>query len=665
MTRKPINVGLIFLLAAFLFSCAEGQKQFETGMQLSKAGKHTDAIAYLEQAIAKEPNNVEYQKALSNLKETLISDYVSQGSKALSAQSPVTMTALNSAKARLAKAKEIDSNHPSVKKLSGEIDRHENSLLSETKSLYAQAKGFISAEEWLKAYFSLQQIQGIFPNYEDSSQLLSQTALNGSQALYGRARALFDKDDFRGALKYLNEAISLKPDHKPSLDLLALAKERDNKNYFVDQGKKAAVAQDWSKALTAYNKALEYAPGDESLKPLIATVVQKLGSHYIQTAKGQMSDGWLFKAFESYNVALKNAADPNSSELRSLRNQLASQAGTLAAKFKDQKKYGAAWFWYTSLKGIEPDYPEIFSTNLSMEDKVKQRVQKSIAVFDFSSPSGYKDAGIIVANNLITYLFKNASGDVKILERENLKSILEEMKLGQIGVVSEQTAKEMGRVYGIDVAVMGSVLLYQVETATSQGTKTVRYQIGTEIQDNIEYLNWIAKNPNAPPSLLATAPSAKITTPKYTEKDYIVSNHKKVGFVQLSFRIVDVRTGENIQVRTIERKEVVEDDASAGLPEANVKYDPLVIPTDTELLQKMTSEVVAELGREALKPLNNLEKTYFQAGEQFIKRRERLNAAESFVDAVFDEKMKMIQGSPLSLKAMENLEDIFRNYKEN
>jgi len=665
MTRKPINAGLVFLLAAFLFSCAAGQQQFETGMKLSKAGKNTDAIAYLEQAIEKEPNNVEYQKALSDLKETLISDYVSQGSKAISAQSPVTVTAINSAKARLVKAKEIDPNHPSVKKLSGEIDRHENSLLSETKNLYAQAKNFITAEEWLKAYFSLQQIQGIFPNYEDSSQLLSQTALNGSEALYGKAKTFFDKDDFRSASRYLNEAISLKPDHKPSLDLLALVEERDNKNYFVDQGKKAAVAQDWSKALTAYNKALEYAPGDESLKPLIATVVQKLGTYYIQTAKSQMSDGWLFKAFESYNIALKNAADPNSSELRSLRNELASQAGTLAAKFKDQKKYGAAWFWYTRLKGIEPDYPEIFSNNLAMEDKVRQRVQKSIAVFDFSSPSGHKDAGIIVANNLITYLFKSASGDIKILERENLKSILEEMKLGQIGVVSEQTAKEMGRVYGIDVAVMGSVLLYQVESSVSQGTKTVRYQIGTEIQDNIEYLNWIAKNPNAPPSILATAPPAKITTPKYTEKDYIVSNHKKVGFVQLSFRIVDVRTGENIQVRTIERKEVIEDDTSAGLPEANVKFDPLVIPTDTELLQKMTGEVVAELGREALKPLNNLEKTYFQAGEQFIKRRERLLAAESFVDAVFDEKMKMIQGSPLSLKAIENLEDIFRNYKEN
>ncbi|MBU4009631.1 MAG: hypothetical protein KJ882_02595, partial [Proteobacteria bacterium] len=91
----------------------------------------------------------------------------------------------------------------------------------------------------------------------------------------------------------------------------------------------------------------------------------------------------------------------------------------------------------------------------------------------------------------------------------------------------------------------------------------------------------------------------------------------------------------------------------------------LVIPTDTELLQKMTSEVVAELGREALKPLNNLEKTNFQDGEQYLKRREKIQAAESFVDAIFDEKMKMVLGSPLTKKAMEHLDDIFRNYKEN
>ena len=149
----------------------------------------------------------------------------------------------------------------------------------------------------------------------------------------------------------------------------------------------------------------------------------------------------------------------------------------------------------------------------------------------------------------------------------------------------------------------------------------------------------------------------------YSEKEYKVSTHKKVGFVQLSFRIVDVNTGENVQVRTVEAKEKVADDTSAGLKEAGVKFDALEISTDTELLQKMTDKVVAELGREALRPLQNLEKTYFQDGEKHLRRRSNLLAAESFIDAVFDEKMKMIQGSPMTLRAFEYLDDIFTLYQ--
>jgi len=300
-----------------------------------------------------------------------------------------------------------------------------------------------------------------------------------------------------------------------------------------------------------------------------------------------------------------------------------------------------------------------------MEDKIKARVKKSIAVFDFNSPSDNADAGVIVANNLITYLFKNASGDIKILERENLKSILEEMKLGQIGVVSANSAKEMGRVYGIDVAIMGSVLLFKVDATSGEGTKTVRYQVGTKITDNIEYLNWVARNPKPTPEQLAAAPPAKIMQPEIAEKDYRVSNHKKIGFVQLSFRIVDVATGENIQVKTIERKEVAEDESSAGLAEANVKFDPLEMPTDTELLQKMTDQVVAELGKEALQPLQNLEQTYFKKGENFLRRRDTLSAAENFVNAIFDEKLKRVEGSPLTRSALDNLYDIFLQHRLN
>ena len=77
----------------------------------------------------------------------------------------------------------------------------------------------------------------------------------------------------------------------------------------------------------------------------------------------------------------------------------------------------------------------------------------------------------------------------------------------------------------------------------------------------------------------------------------------------------------------------------------------------------MTEEVVTELSREALRPLQNLEKTYFEKGEQYLRRRDNLLAAENFVNTIFDEKMKMIQNSPVTQISAEHLDSIFLDYQ--
>jgi len=655
---------LLVCLAFILYACvATGKKQYDIGMQLSQAGKEKEAIAYLEQAIADEPQNQQYQQALADLKERLVNKYVSAASQALESQMPLTIAALNEAKEEFAKAQEIYPSHPAVINFQKTLDQQEQVFLSEVKALYTEAKSYIEAQEWTQAYFNLQQVQSRFPNYEDSVQYLNRAIDNGSQAYYEEAKASFDDDDIKGAKDYLRKALAIKGDHQASRELMVQVIERDHKGYFIQKAKKEIQARKWDRAIIAYKTAVEYDPDDQSLIALASHVETQAADFYIQKARNQMENGWLFQAYESYALASKYSGNPPSYELNTLRDDLCSWTNHAAEKRKADGQYGTAWYCYKRIGSISPDYPNIFYLTQEMEDKITQRVKKSIAVFDFGSPSDFSDAGVIVANNLITFLFKTASGDIKILERENLKSILEEMKLGQIGIVSSSSAKEMGHVYGIDVAIMGSVLLYKVDSSSSKGTRTVRYRVGTKIEDNIVYLNWLAKHPKPSRQELAKAPPAKVTTPQYAEKDYIVSQHKKIGFVQISFRIVDVSTGENIQVKTIERKTVVEDVGSAGVPEAGVKFDPVEIPSDTELLQVLTVEVVTELGREALRPLQNLEKTYFEQGEQHLRRRENLRAVENFVNTIFDEKLKMIQGSPVTQRSAEHLDTIFLNYE--
>jgi len=647
----------------FLFACVAGQKQYDVGMQLGKAGKYKESIAYLEQAVAKAPTNKKYKQALTQMRKDLIDDLIGEGTQLLDTQKPPTITTINRAQDILSQARKIDAKNPGVAAFSSRVKSEEKALTTEIEGLYSGAKQHIANNEWLKAHFNLQQIQSRFPGYEDSLALLRQVEQKGSEVYFSRAQDLFNKEDYKEAQEYLLNTLAIKGDHKTARELLDISRERDNKTYFVESGRRAIADQRWDQAVAAYEKARAYDPQNQDLQKQAQKLYSKAGQFHLDNARAELSDGWLNKAFVSYSRARKYYQDPNNYELGNLKRELTTLAAATADTFKERKRFGGAWFFYKKMEQVDPGYPQIFYLTREMEDNIKQRVMKSIAVFDFSSPSDNKDAGVIIANNLITFLFKNASGDIKILERENLKSILEEMKLGQIGVVSSNSAKEMGRVYGIDVAIMGSVLLFKVDATSSKGVKMVRYQVGEKIEDNIEFLNWKAKHPNPTPQQLTKAPPAKLKTPEIVEKEYAVSRQKKIGFVQLSFRIVDVSTGENIQVKTIERKEVAEDMANTGLKEAGVPFDPMEIPTDTELLQKMTEEVVAELGREVLGPFQNLEKTYFQKGKQRLLRRDYLQAAESFVNAVFDEKMKTIQQSPLSAEAMENMENIFLNYR--
>jgi tetratricopeptide (TPR) repeat protein len=645
-----------------LAGCAAGKKQYELAMQLQKAGKEQEAILRLQEAIKLEPKNEEYKTQLAQLKQVVSDRYASQGVEALQSVDPVTLQAVEEAKGALSQAREVSPENPRVQKLAQQVGAAEEALLAEVSAMHAKAKDLQQQKEWTEACFLLKQVQTRFPNYENTQELISRCREQGADHYYEQGVEAFRKERFEKAAKMFRNALGVNPGDERAREMLAKARENDTKDYFLVSAKEALMAREWDRAVTAYERALAYDASDEELAKHIAHAKLKAGEYYARQARSVMESGYLLKAIETLRLAEKYLPSKEDFVLGTLRQDLAMRALHAAEQFQDQNKFGSAWFWYERLRELDPEHPRIFFLVQDMQDRIKQRVQKSIAVFDFTSPTDTPDAGVIVANNLITYLFKSASGDIKILERENLKSILEEMKLGQIGVVSENTAKEMGRIYGIDVAIMGSVLLYRVDSSQSRGMKTVTYQMGEIIEDNIDYLNWKAKNPNPSESELAAAPPAKITKPRMVQKDLQVEQHKKVGFVQLSFRIVDVDTGENIQVKTIERRKVVEDETSPSAPEAKVAYDPLQMPTDTELLQELTAEVVAEMGSEALRPLRNLEKTYYTEGETSLNRRENIRAVEKFVDTIFDEQLKGRE-TVLSKQARKKVREVFMRYQ--
>ncbi len=89
-------------------------------------------------------------------------------------------------------------------------------------------------------------------------------------------------------------------------------------------------------------------------------------------------------------------------------------------------------------------------------------IKKRVAVFDCQDKTdhryawwGGKTVGRGMADMLVTALVK--SGKYTVIERQNLDKILAEQKLGASGLVTPQTAAQIGKLLGVDLAIVGTV----------------------------------------------------------------------------------------------------------------------------------------------------------------------------------------------------------------
>lgn len=664
MMKQKTMMGAIALITILsILSCASGSKNFDLGSSLGKQGKYQEAIQSLEQAIQAEPSNKKYQAALAKLKDTLVMDYVAQVEVMFSTDKPLTISTINTAKNKIEKARTVVPGHPALSEIETDVEKKERYLIAKIKDLLSLARQNMAAKKWNEAYLNLENIQKIYPDYKDTAALIRKASENVLMIYYQQGKNHFDREEYREAILHFQKAMTIKPGHSASSQMLQKSRERDNKDYFAEQAQTSVREENWEPAIRYFVRALEYDPNDSELKQAYQEARARAALFYVNQAKSQMYGGWIMKAFNSYDQAIRLTQTPDSPEFTEFLRELAGRTQNMADRFKSSERNGAAWFWYNKIQGIDPENEDILYKIQMVEDKIIERIKKSIAVFDFGSPSNAPDSGSIFANSLSTFLFKTASEDIKIMERKNIKSILEEMKLGQIGIVSPKTAKQVGRIYGIDVAVMGSVLRYNVDSSSHTNTKTVTYKV-KKTEKNIDYLNWKAKNPNPTREELARAPTPFVDRLKDREKDYKISTHKKVAFVTVSFRIVDVDTGENLLIDTIIRTKIATDETSAGVEKAGIRYDPLEIPTDNQLLQELTNEVVEELGTKGLLPLIKLEKIYLELGKKHLKRRNNEEAVENFVNVIFDEKIKKIKDAPHSRESETYLETIFLDYQD-
>ncbi len=592
MKTKGAVVVAAWLLGLLLGGCAgPGRESFDLGMQLSQQGRLEEAIARYEEALRQEPNQPEYK------------------------------TALVQAQAALEK-------------------RRQAAREQKAAPLYAQGRRAQEQKEWVSAVKALREAEAVCPGYRDVPARLRAVETEGLAFFLGEAERKGKTEDWGDVLAALTQAEIIAPKDPRVASGLQEARERHTAAHYLSRAEGFSRQAAWDKAVPYLRKAAAVGTAEEAAARRLRELSIAAATFYLQRA-GRDSKR-LFPAYSAASLVLPYRDDPR---VGTSLDQLLALLYARGEFYEGKGLYGNAFVWFERVNRIHPEYKDVFAKLQNVRERLRERVVKKIAVMDFTSPANSPEAGRIVTDSLLAYLTANATSDVKILARDVLGAILKEIEMGQAGLYDIESAKKAGKLKGTDVFVFGSVLQFHVEKNTAEGTKMSSVAVSKKTVPNPAYQMWLMGMKGAPGSMdMKNAPPATIEEEVRETIRYKVGTEKKRAFVRISYRLIDVEGGEVITTKNLQKVKEVSDDFSEGVSMANIPYDPLQLPADSELLDQVTQEIVADLGKAVLSFFSDPQSLYLKNAEGLRKRRDYEKAVEKLADAIVLEEMKGITG---------------------
>ncbi len=652
LTRNMICAGIAMILIA---GCAApGKDSFGTAKLLEGQQRYEDAFSMYEEAVVKEPSNPEYRAALSSVRSRLARQIL-ESAREQQNVTPLKYNNLSNAQGYVDKALKIDPDNAEAKSFAVSLKGQIETIVKKAEASYSAGMKALDAKDWPAALDRFREIRDYYPNYLDLPVKISSTE-SGAFAFYlkeaDRHKAI---DDVDALVKDLDMARAIQPGNQLVAAALKAARESNTVSASLDKAEKSISENKWDSVKRYIKRARALNPTKEE-NDRINKVTDDGSAKLMTKVAEDLENNALYTAYINVMVAFdlnrKLFKEPDFDELRS---QLITEMTTKADELEEAGFIGLALYWSECALKVAGTDKELYQKFQGLKDKMRQRVTKKIAIMDFNAPTNNPDAGRLVTDSLLSYMTRNASSDVKILARDNLGALIKEIEFGQAGLYDIESAKKSGKLKGTDIFIFGSLLQYNVELNKEEGQKMVVAKIGVDREPNPHYTAWANANHKPTDEERRNAPPPFIERERTETIRYKVGTHRKTANVTISFRVVDVESGEVVITKTLKSKKEATGNYSEGVDIAGIPYQKMELPSDTDLLEKAVDEAIADLGRQVLSRFLNLQESYLNDAEKLKKRGETEPVAEKYMDAVITEEVKNIK-SPVTENARRELD---------
>lgn len=645
----------IALAMLLLAGCATGGPMFEAGRRFASQQNWDEAIRSYEQALKEEPGNPQYQAALAQVKASVADE---QRQRAVAAAGSMgRLKDVERALALIEGALRYDPNHRDSQALQAQLQTRRTALATELERLVADGRAAAQRGDWAPSEQAAVQALAIDPDHAVARRLQEDAVrLAAVQGSLRRAQEAESQEDWREAARYLQEALGRDPSNGPIGARYRTARERDNADYYIQRARGMAAEGKIDTAYRYLETAAKYyrnevRPEQDSL----ATEGRRRA--YTEALRRAETDDWsrVYGALTG-TVQVFGPAPRVEAGLRPLVRDLATRIYDRALEFENQKLWGNVMIWLRILHDIDPTYRDSANRVEQTRERVVERATVKIAALEFDSPKSTPDAGAIVSGSIITNLFKLGRKDFKVIERSALQSIIKEISIGQAGVLDVETAKEIGKIAGIDIILLGSVLKYGTEQHDEHQTKTVWINLGFKEETNPAYLIFLALDKAKRDGMVA--PPEKSRTEITQLHTYKAGAIKAAGFVSVSFRLVGVERGEVRLADQVEQQEVFTRDYSDGV-EGKIEAKARVAPNLNEILNRVTEQAATKIVQSIVRHFQNRAEAYLNLGQEMERRRQFTRAVEEYMSAITAAELENA-GQPAAAAARAHVDRLLR-----
>ncbi len=467
--------------------------------------------------------------------------------------------------------------------------------------------------------------------------------------LIARGRTFLDQGNAEAALDTLEQAHRLHPEHADLPDLLERAR-RAVCDQWLAQGRRSMEAREYAAALRLFRKSQDLLRGYGGVDALLSEAKSRLAEIHLNASR----------------------------------------------QFRQSGADGSAVFHATMALGYRPDDIEAQRQLGQSAEAVRQEVGYTIAFAGFRAAPEQQALAAMLGSVALEHLTRARPANVTLVERADLRAILDEQDLTTKGRVALGSRAAPGRLQGVDALIMGQVLDGKViieSKRTGHGESVYQdgyrpepnpdhVQAAAELDAAIEQLEaarahlaqaearlaryrhidpvtpdeWARKRraqadvDEAKQRLVnaaATVGTARlrlgsippeVLVPNMVKHQYPIETFTKTARITCMLKMLDTATGEILVAERIEGRHTQSDRVVAADPHRNVPEDALDLPPESVMLD-MAANALAE----KLKPA--LTAAALKHGQRFLVAKQQARAAGDVVRAV-DASVKYLFAYP-------------------